>query len=186
MIQRRQLAATGWVGYKPGWLPDDAQVMAQVVREVAVAPVMLRCYGRVTPSTRLLANVGKPYRYPSASLAGGDWTPTLVDLRDQLQEVVGVGLNECLVSYYQDGSAHVGWHRDGGRVQGSPIVSVSLGGRRSFDVRSPAGEQWRWELGAGDLLVLGGDAAGWKHRVPRRAHAGPRMSLTFRVLAGAP
>ncbi len=172
----------GWAIYDPGWLANDTQVMAQVLREVTVAPVMLRCYGRVTPSTRLVANVGKPYRYPSGSLAGGGWTPTLMDLRDQLQEIIGVGLNECLASYYPDGAAHVGWHRDRGRVQGSPIVSVSLGGRRSFDVRSPDGEQRRWELGAGDLFVLGGDAAGWKHRVPRRARAGPRMSLTFRVL----
>lgn len=186
MLRRESLSPNGWVAYDPGWLADDTQVMAQTLQEVAVAPVMLRCYGRMVPSTRLVANVGKPYRYPSASLAGADWTPTLVGVRDQLQEVVGDELNESLVSYYPDGAAHVGWHRDGGRVQGTPIVSVSLGARRSFDLLSPDGDQWRWELGDGDLLVLGGDAAGWKHRVPRRAQAGPRMSLTFRVLAGAP
>lgn len=182
MLRRESLSAGGWIAHQPAWLANDTRVMAQVLREVAVAPVMLRCYGRVVPSTRLVANVGRPYRYPSASLASGDWTPTLAGLRDQLREVVGVEPNECLGSYYPDGAAHVGWHRDGGRVQGSPIVSVSLGVRRSFDLRSPDGDQRRWELGVGDLLVLGGDAAGWKHRVPRRAHAGPRLSLTFRVL----
>ena len=182
MLRRESLGPNGWAIYDPGWLANDTQVMAQVLREVAVTPVMLRCYGRVTPSTRLVANVGKPYRYPSASLTGGDWTPTLADLRDKLSVVIGVEPNECLVSYYPDGNARVGWHRDGGRVQGSPIVSVSLGERRSFDSRNPDGDERRWELGAGDLLVLGGDCAGWKHRVPGRARAGPRMSLTFRVL----
>jgi len=131
--------------------------MAQVLQEVAVAPVMLRCYGRVVPSTRLVANVGKPYRYPSASLAGGEWTPTLVGLRDQLQEAVGVELNECLVSYYPDGAAHVGWHRDGGRDPGTPIVSVSLGERRSFDLWSPDGDHQILKMMGPDLNELPGN-----------------------------
>ena len=131
MLRRESLGPNGWAIYDPGWLANDTQVMAQVLREVAVTPVMLRCYGRMVPSARLVANVGKTYRYPSASLAGGDWTPTLADLRDKLSVVIGVEPNESLVSYYPDGTAHVGWHRDGGRVPGTPIVSVSLGRGRT-------------------------------------------------------
>ena len=102
--------------------------MAQILREVTVAPVMLRCYGRVTPSTRLVANVGKPYRYPSASLTSGDWTPTLAGLRDKLSVVIGVEPNECLVSYYPDGTARVGWwHRDGGGCGARPSSRSRLG-----------------------------------------------------------
>ena len=114
MPRRDSLAANGWAIYDPGWLENDTQVMAQILREVTVAPVMLRCYGRVTLSTRLVANVGKSYRYPSASLAGGDWTPTLAGLRDKLSVVIGVEPNESLVSCYPDGAAPSGGIETGG------------------------------------------------------------------------
>ena len=36
-------------------------------------------------------------------------------------------------------------------------------------------------MNAGDLVVMGGATQHrWEHAIPKRAHAGPRMSLTFR------
>jgi hypothetical protein len=43
------------------------------------------------------------------------------------------------------------------------------------------GRSRRYDLGEGDLLVIGGTCQHtWEHCVPKARHAGPRLSVTFR------
>ena len=43
------------------------------------------------------------------------------------------------------------------------------------------GDSLAFELGHGDLLVMGGSCQRtWEHAVPKVAHAGPRLSVQFR------
>jgi alkylated DNA repair dioxygenase AlkB len=44
------------------------------------------------------------------------------------------------------------------------------------------GRSYVWELGDGDLFVMGGACQhGWEHTVPKvRVTTGPRMSISFR------
>ena len=49
--------------------------------------------------------------------------------------------------------------------------------------RAGGGESISFELGHGDLLVMGGSCQRtWEHAVPKVAHAGPRISVQFRPL----
>ena len=61
-------------------------------------------------------------------------------------------------------------------------TAFSLGERRSLLVRPKGGGQsQRFELGRGDLLVMGGNAQrDWQHSVPKRAAAGARLSIALR------
>ena len=65
----------------------------------------------------------------------------------------------------------------------SETIIGSLGRRpRRFVMRANrGGDSIGFNLGWGDLLVMGGTAqATWQHGVPKLAHAGPRISIIFR------
>jgi alkylated DNA repair dioxygenase AlkB len=85
---------------------------------------------------------------------------------------------------YRDGTDSVAWHGDTVRkTMPEPIVAiVSLGQPRRFLLRPRGGgASIRYELGTGDLLVMGGTCQHtWEHSVPKARSAGPRLSVTFR------
>jgi alkylated DNA repair dioxygenase AlkB len=62
------------------------------------------------------------------------------------------------------------------------VAIVSLGQPRRFLLRPRGGgRSIRYELGSGDLLVMGGTCQHtWEHSVPKARAAGPRLSVTFR------
>jgi alkylated DNA repair dioxygenase AlkB len=63
------------------------------------------------------------------------------------------------------------------------VVIVSVGAARPFRVRPVGGgSSHRWDVGHGDLLVMGGACQhDWQHCVPKVAHVdGPRLSIMFR------
>ena len=85
---------------------------------------------------------------------------------------------------YRDGNDSVAWHGDRiGRKHADTVVAIlSLGSTRRFLLRPDGGgPSIRYELAPGDLIVLGGTCQKtWEHCVPKRAWAGPRISVMFR------
>src|ERR687891_1000781 len=78
----------------------------------------------------------------------------------------------------------VAWHGDRvARHRAETVVAIlSLGSPRRFLLRPKGGgRSLRFEPAGGDLLVLGGTCQRtWEHTVPKRAQAGPRISVMFR------
>jgi alkylated DNA repair dioxygenase AlkB len=78
----------------------------------------------------------------------------------------------------------VAWHGD--RIARerpySIVATVSLGGSRRFLIRPKGGGQSRaFELGGGDLVVMGGACQRlWEHTIPKVTVAQPRIALMFR------
>ena len=96
----------------------------------------------------------------------------------------GVGLN-----YYRDGRDSVAFHRDRElrRLTDTRVAILTLGAQRPFLVR-PLGGGRSIDLApaSGDLIVMGGACQmGFEHGVPKIAHAGPRISASFRWASGA-
>ena len=62
------------------------------------------------------------------------------------------------------------------------VAIVSVGDPRRLMLRPRGGgESLSFELGHGDLLVVGGSCQRtWEHAVPKVASAGPRLSVQFR------
>ena len=63
------------------------------------------------------------------------------------------------------------------------VAIVSFGDPRRLALRPRGGgESLSFEMGHGDLVVMGGSCQRtWEHAVPKVAHAGPRISVQFRA-----
>ncbi len=87
------------------------------------------------------------------------------------------------ICLYRDGRDSVAWHGDriGRRRDGDTLVAiVSLGSRRRFLLRPRGGgPSRRFELGGGDLLVMGGSCQRtWEHSVPKTSRPSDRASAS--------
>src|SRR5215210_4677952 len=101
-----------------------------------------------------------------------------------LSERYGGTYESCWLNLYRDGRDSVAWHGDrvAREMETALVAIVSIGERRPFRLRPKGGgPSIGFELGRGDLLVMGGSCQRtWDHGVPKVARTGPRMSLTFR------
>jgi alkylated DNA repair dioxygenase AlkB len=112
--------------------------------------------------------------------------PTLEVMRDALCTRYGVAFGGVGLNYYRDGNDSVAPHRDRELRDADAdtlVAIVTLGARRPFLLK-PHGRRGRAvdvAPASGDLLVMGGRCqSGWEHGVPKVAHAGPRVSCTWR------
>ena len=143
-------------------------------------------YDKVVAVPRLLCFYGEDEPLPD---------PLLTAAREALSAHYGPELGEpfrtaglCL---YRDGRDSVAWHGDTigrGKREDTMVAIVSLGTPRALLLRprigGPAGRagSLRFEVGHGDLLVMGGSCQRtWEHAVPKTSQAvGPRISVQFR------
>lgn len=176
-LARHTLDAASWVDHAPGWLRGSDAVFAELLTTAAWRQREVQMYDRRLLEPRLTAHWGGPGE-PSAPAS-------LALMGAIVSERYGVEIDSIGVNLYRDGRDSVAWHRDRvAKVLTNPLVAtVSLGSRRRFLLRPDGGGRTRqtFELGHGDLLVMGGACQhDWEHTVPKVASAGPRMSVTLR------
>lgn len=178
-LRRHRLDATAWVEHVPGWLAGSEQLFEELLATGRWRQREREMYGRMLPEPRLTA------WFPWEPDSGVPLPPVLEDVRAVLSTRYRVTFDSVLVNLYRDGRDSVAWHRDRvHRVLAEPMVAtVSLGARRRFLLRPRGGgaSLLSLDLGAGDLVVMGGTCQqGFEHTVPKVAAAGPRMSVTIR------
>jgi alkylated DNA repair dioxygenase AlkB len=180
--ERTTLTRGAWVDCRRNWLPGADDVFGTLVADVPWRAERRQMYDRVVDVPRLIHTyaVGEPLPHP-----------TLEEARSALSAHYLPVLREPFVTagccYYRDGRDSVAWHGDTigrGRSQDTIVAIVSLGDPRRLALRPRGGgESLSFELGHGDLLVMGGSCQRtWEHAVPKVAHAGPRISVQFRPL----
>jgi alkylated DNA repair dioxygenase AlkB len=181
-VERTILTRGAWVDCRRNWLPGADDVFATLVADVPWRAERRQMYDRVVDVPRLVHTyaVGDPLPHP-----------TLEEARSALSAHYLPELGEPFVTagccYYRDGRDSVAWHGDTigrGRSQDTLVAIVSLGDPRRLALRPRGGGQsLSFQLGHGDLLVMGGSCQRtWEHAVPKVAHAGPRISVQFRPL----
>ena len=110
--------------------------------------------------------------------------PACATIRDALCERYSARFGAVGFNYYRDGNDSVAPHADRElrELDDTLIAIVTLGARRPFLIRPKGGgRSIDVAPASGDLLVMGGACqAGWEHGVPKVAHAGPRVSATWR------
>jgi alkylated DNA repair dioxygenase AlkB len=85
------------------------------------------------------------------------------------------------MALYRDGNDSVAWHGDKVESVDCIIPIVSVGTPRRFLLRPKDGRSFVFNLGWGDLLVMGGACQRTcQHTVPKQARAEPRISIMFR------
>jgi alkylated DNA repair dioxygenase AlkB len=137
-------------------------------------------YDRIVDVPRLLAFYEELEQLPAPALE--DAKRALID---HYRGQPGGQLSTTGLCLYRDGRDSVAWHGDtiGRATEVDTIVAiVSLGSPRRLLMRAKrGGSKLRFQLGAGDLLVMGGSCQRtWEHSVPKMSQAGPRISVQYR------
>jgi alkylated DNA repair dioxygenase AlkB len=184
-VRRTALTRGAWADLRRGWLAGSGAVFARLAANPG--PVLWRAekrqmYDRVVAVPRLLCFYGEDAPLPDPALAAA---------RAALDAHYGPELGEpfrtaglCL---YRDGRDSVAWHGDtigrGARVD-TMVAILSLGTPRALLLRPREGgsRPLRFEVGHGDLLVMGGSCQRtWEHAIPKTARpVGARISVQFR------
>ncbi|MGH3205256.1 MAG: alpha-ketoglutarate-dependent dioxygenase AlkB, partial [Streptosporangiaceae bacterium] len=130
---------------------------------------------------RLLCFYGEDAALPHPLLAAA-----LETLNAHYRAELGEPFLTAGLCLYRDGRDSVAWHGDTigrGSREDTMVAILSLGAPRALLLRPrDGGSRLRYEVGHGDLLVMGGSCQRtWEHAVPKTAQAaGPRISVQFR------
>jgi alkylated DNA repair dioxygenase AlkB len=174
-FERVQLDDRSWVDVARGWLRGADTLLDVFVMTVEWQQGRRWMYERMVDDPRL-----------SRWFRGDEPLPhaVLPRMRAALEARYCVPLSGPGLNYYRDGRDSVAFHRDRELryVDDTIIAIVTLGARRPFLIRPRGGGPSRdIAPAAGDLLVMGGRCQrDWEHGVPKVAHAGPRISVTWR------
>lgn len=142
-------------------------------------------------------DAGLNYTFSGTTVPAQPWNnaPFLKDISDLISSLTNHKFNFVLVNRYNDGSDHMGEHRDDevDLVSKSAIASISLGQHRDFvfrhkDARGKDAKRKidpvKLELSHGSLLMMNHPTnVYWFHSLPVRKKAMcPRINLTFREM----
>ena len=180
-LQRNHLADGAWVDFAPGWVRGSDELFNELVETVPWRADRRPMYDRVVDVPRLQCFYDETDTLPSPLL---DHVRTT--LGDHYAAELGEPFTTAGLCYYRDGSDSVAWHGDTigrSRTEDTMVAIVSLGEARSLLLRPRGGgESVRFQVGHGDLLVMGGSCQRtWEHAVPKTARpVGPRISVQFR------
>jgi alkylated DNA repair dioxygenase AlkB len=181
LVRRTELARGAWVDLRPGWVGGADALFSRLIGAVPWQAGRRRMYDRVVDIPRLQCFYGEDAPLPD---------PVLTQARDALSAHYAAELGEPFatagLNLYRDGRDSVAWHGDTigrGATQDTMVAIVSVGQPRALLLRPRGGgPALRYQLGHGDLLVMGGSCQRtWEHAVPKTTSAaGPRISIQFR------
>ena len=180
-VQRVFLSRGAWVDLRPGWLAGSGEVFARLAGAVPWRAERRHMYDRVVDVPRLLCFYGEGEPLPDPVL-----TTALRALNAHYGAELGEPFRTAGLCLYRDGRDSVAWHGDRygrGAREDTMVAILSLGAPRALALRPRGGgPSRRYEIGHGDLLVMGGSCQRtWEHAVPKTAQAaGPRISVQFR------
>lgn len=180
-VRRVPLARGAWVDLRPGWMAGSGAVFGALVETVPWRAERRHMYDRVVDVPRLLCFYGEDAPLPHPALAAARDT-----LSAHYRPELGEPFRTAGLCLYRDGRDSVAWHGDTigrGRHEDTMVAILSLGTPRALLLRPRSGgASMRFEVGHGDLLVMGGSCQRtWEHAVPKTSQAvGPRISVQFR------
>ncbi|HEU5388476.1 MAG TPA: alpha-ketoglutarate-dependent dioxygenase AlkB [Streptosporangiaceae bacterium] len=184
-VRRTTLTRGAWVDLRRGWLAGSGAVFARLAASSGPVPWRAekrQMYDRVVAVPRLLCFYGEDAALPDQAL-----TAARAALNAHYGPELGEPFRTAGLCLYRDGRDSVAWHGDTigrGAREDTMVAIVSLGTPRALLLRPRGGGQrpLRFEVGHGDLLVMGGSCQRtWEHAVPKTAQpVGARISVQFR------
>ncbi|MBR7839802.1 alpha-ketoglutarate-dependent dioxygenase AlkB [Actinospica durhamensis] len=180
-VERNELSRGAWVDVRTHWVSGADELFARLVERVPWRAERRRMYERMVDVPRLLCSYREGEELPDATLA-----TARERLGEHYRDELGEPFSSVGMCLYRDGRDSVAWHGDTfgrGRTEDTIVAILSLGAPRTLALRPVGGGTVRrFEVGHGDLLVMGGSCQRtWEHAVPKTARAvGPRISAQFR------
>jgi alkylated DNA repair dioxygenase AlkB len=169
-VRRVELTAGAWVDLRPGWFSGADVLFDRLVAEVPWRAERRHMYDREVDVPRLLSFYDEAASLPDPALAAAK-----AALDRHYAAELGEAFRTAGLCYYRDGRDSVAWHGDTigrGSTHDTMVAILSLGTPRALLLRPRGGGRGatrRYDVGHGDLLVMGGSCQRtWEHAVPRR------------------
>ncbi len=136
---------------------------------------------------RKTASFGVSYDYSQMSYPEAPMSPELDAIVGDIDCALGFRPNNCLLNYYPDGEASMGFHSDSSAelAPNTGVAIVSLGAERPmiFRLKADRNVEHMLTLANGSLLHMpNAMQEEWLHAIPRAHGVGPRISATFRKI----
>jgi alkylated DNA repair dioxygenase AlkB len=144
-------------------------------------------HGRPVKTPRWQQAYGRDYRYTNRTNLALPVPKSLQPLLDWARRAIDSRLNGILLNWYDGTFGHyIGKHRDSiaDMVEGAPIVTISLGQRRTFRLRPWKAEGFTdFAAEDGTVFVMPYETnLAWTHEVPHGPkYCGRRISVTLRA-----
>jgi alkylated DNA repair dioxygenase AlkB len=181
-LTRTVLDHGAWIDVRRGWLTGADAVYEHLRHTVPWQAQRRPMYDRVVDVPRLLCFYDEDQPLPHPAL-----THAKQELDRHYLAELGEPFRTAGLCLYRDGHDSVAWHGDTigrGATTDTMVAIVSVGSPRALLLRARSGGNaaMRFELGHGDLLVMGGSCQRtWEHAVPKTARTvGARISIQFR------
>ncbi|MFC0518007.1 alpha-ketoglutarate-dependent dioxygenase AlkB [Mucilaginibacter angelicae] len=138
-------------------------------------------------ATRKTASYGVAYNYSQISYPFQQFLPELSSIIQKLANTLGFEPNNCLLNYYLDGKAKMGYHSDQTDIlyPGTGVAIISVGEPRIFRFRNIQNKEEfvNYELTPGSLIYMSREIQDlWQHAIPASDTDKGRISLTFRKI----
>jgi alkylated DNA repair dioxygenase AlkB len=181
------------IDYYPDFFNQEKanELFEKLKNEVPWQQDDITVYGKTHPQPRLTAlygNDGKAYGYSNIIMQPHSWSPLIMYIKNEIEEVCPYNFTTVLLNNYRNGKDSNGWHADNEKELGrNPIIaSVSFGAERVFQLKHNSIPDLRQNitLQHGSLLLMQGTTQHfWKHQIPKTAkEIGSRINLTFRII----
>jgi alkylated DNA repair dioxygenase AlkB len=181
-VERSQLTLGAWIDVRRAWMSGADELFVHLAEHVPWHAERRQMYERMVDVPRLLSFYDEDAVLPHPSL---DRAKQLLDT--YYGEELGERFRTAGLCFYRDGRDSVAWHGDRigrGSNEDTMVAILSVGAPRALLLRPRfgSGDTLRYELGHGDLIVMGGSCQRtWDHAVPKTVRpAGPRISIQFR------
>ena len=186
------LPRDGSAQYLPEVLSDvhAANLMDQLQTSLAWESDQLILFGKKITTRRKVAWVGDSdcsYTYSGVKKNPQAWTPELLSIKQEMEELAQSEFNSCLLNLYHDGDDGMGWHSDDEKELDpqAPIASLSLGAGRKFAFRHKKNKEMiSLFLENGSALIMHAPTQEfWHHALLKtKTTSEARINLTFRKI----
>ncbi|MEU6040453.1 alpha-ketoglutarate-dependent dioxygenase AlkB [Actinomadura sp. NPDC047616] len=180
-VRRVPLTHGAWIDLRPNWIAGADALFERLLTAVPWRAERRHMYDRVVDVPRLLAFYDEDAELPDPLLDQAKRA-----LNAHYAEELGEPFRTAGLCLYRDGRDSVAWHGDTigrGSTEDTMVAIVSVGAPRSLLLRPRSGgSALRYDLGHGDLIVMGGSCQRtWEHSIPKSAKdSGPRISIQYR------
>lgn len=169
----------------------SAILIDKLRKEIIWKQETLKIFGRQYLTPRLTAwygDAGMTYSYSGLKFHPEDWSPSLQEVKQQIEQKIQYTFNSVLLNWYRNGNDSMGWHADDEKELGkNPVIaSLSLGQARFLQFRRKDNhkDSFKILLENGSLLIMSETLQHhWQHALPKsNKPMGERMNLTFRTI----
>jgi len=162
-----------------------------LLKEIQWQQDNIKIFGKTYEQPRLTALYGnnqKPYSYSNIIMHPLVFTPSLLEIKERIENIVQTTFTTCLLNLYRNGQDSNGWHADDEKELGNnpTIASISFGEERIFHLKHKIEKKHKHKLilKNGSLLIMKGATQHyWKHQLPKtKKKMSKRINLTFRYI----